>query len=399
MLHSLRPLFIVALAAAVLGTSSCATLRRFLPHDESQKQAQRLQEMQLKVMRFADQYSGRIAEPIERFNVSGVTPEDRLRAQDWRLGQATSAYTIASGPSPVVNALDMIVLATLSRMVIEDFWMNELYGTRASTLLEVHRGLEQEAWQLVDGVLSSEQHTQLRGMIDTWRSAHPKVRAVAQMHFVDFAKTVGRSGQEPGRSGSLFAFLGLDPLSNLDPAVREIEQTRLLAERAIYYVQRAPNLLDMQVERLSYQIAVTPEVKQALSDVDRISLAAAAAGEFTNDLPATFARERHATIVDLTRALDSQQAQLRKLMSEVRGLVPELRKVLDASSDSVEHIAASTSQDLHQLLDHAFWRGVHLVLILVAAVLAAALAYRFITMGARWAAWKSITSRERSGVE
>ena len=35
--------------------------------------------------------------------------------------QSTAAYTIASGPNPVVNALDMIVLATLSRMVVEDY--------------------------------------------------------------------------------------------------------------------------------------------------------------------------------------------------------------------------------------------------------------------------------------
>jgi hypothetical protein len=32
--------------------------------------------------------------------------------------------------------------------------------------------------------------------------------------------------------------LGIDPLSGLDPAIREIEQTRALAERTIYYMQR-----------------------------------------------------------------------------------------------------------------------------------------------------------------
>ena len=36
--------------------------------------------------------------------------------QNWRITQASAAYTIASGPNPTINALDMIVLATLSRM-------------------------------------------------------------------------------------------------------------------------------------------------------------------------------------------------------------------------------------------------------------------------------------------
>ena len=49
--------------------------------------------------------------------------------------------------------------------------------------------------------------------------------------------------------------LGLDPLTQLDPAVREITQTRELAERTIYYMQRAPSLLDMQLERITYQLA------------------------------------------------------------------------------------------------------------------------------------------------
>ena len=45
--------------------------------------------------------------------------------------QATGAFTIATGPNPELNAIDMLVFATLSRMVIEDRWVGELYGPRA----------------------------------------------------------------------------------------------------------------------------------------------------------------------------------------------------------------------------------------------------------------------------
>ena len=55
------------------------------------------------------------------------TPEVRLAALQWKLGQATSAYTDATGQNPAVNALDMLVLVTVSRMVMEDYGV-ENYG-------------------------------------------------------------------------------------------------------------------------------------------------------------------------------------------------------------------------------------------------------------------------------
>ena len=154
----------------------------------------------------------------------------------------------------------MVVLATLSRMVIEDSWVREQYGERAEALRDTHRQLEPRAWGLLEEVLTEEQRAQLRKVIDEWRARNPKVRTVAYIHFHDFAKAIGHpTPAEAKKRGNLFAVIGLDPLSTLDPAVREIAQTRHLAERAIFYLQRAPRLIDMQVERMTYGIAAMPE--------------------------------------------------------------------------------------------------------------------------------------------
>lgn len=410
---------------------------QLMPSQKAAKaHAEQLQELQLKVMRFADEYTGRVYEPIQSFQSMARTPETRLAGQNWRLAQATSAYTIASGPNPITNALDMVVLATLSRMVLEDHWVSERYGDRAAPLLEVHQRLEPQAWDLLDGILTTQQINQLHAMIDKWRADHPQVRAVAYIHFKDFARSIGqpRSGEERA-SGSLFALLGLDPLSNLDPAVREITQTRQLAERTIYYLQRAPNLLDMQIERLTYQFAVMPETKEMLRNADLISNAAESTGKLASDLPRVIASERQAAIDQFMTALGSEQLQMRQLVVELKGaleagaatsdsLNTTIRSLdafvarfdrpgakpadappskpfdiadyaatarelataaqqlqalvaqLDSSSTGVERLTASAANDLRVVVDHAFWRGVQLIVILTVSVLIAAVTYR-----------------------
>jgi hypothetical protein len=423
---------------AALLCASCSTIRGMMPKQkEAQQQATELQQLQLEVMRFADEYAARVSEPVQRLQATAHSPEERLAGHNWRLSQSTSAYVIASGPNPTVNALDMVVLATLSRMVAEDHFVAELYGERARPLQDVHRRLEPQAWGLLEGVLTPEQIQQLHTVIDDWRAEHPQIRSVAYIHFRDFAKSVSRKRPEHATE-SLFGLLGLDPLSNLDPAVQEIAQTRQLAERTIYYIQRAPNLLDMQIERLAYQLAVMPETKQLLADTNAFGAAATSASTLANQIPQLVARERQAAIAQVMDSLNSQQAQTRQLLTELRsaleagtqtsdsingtirsidammarfdkpkpdaadappgkpfdisayaatarelaGAAQQLQALvvqLDTSAGGVQRLTSSLAVDAGNVVDHAFWRGVQLIIVLVAAILVAMLVYRYVT--------------------
>lgn len=440
----MRLSFVIALLGCVLGAlPGCSTIQRWASRDESERHAARLQEVQLKVMRYADEYSGRIRDPLETLNLQSESLEERLAAQNWRITQSTAAYTIASGPNPVINALDMIVLATLSRMVLEERWTRE-QGEQTPALLDVHRSLERQSWLLVEGVLDFEQMNQLRAIIEQWRAEHPEARFVAQIRFGDFAAIPRRRSNQAAGGGSLFALIGLDPLRNLDPAVRELEQTRLLAERTIFYLQRAPSLFDMQIERLVHQLAATPEARQTLADVERISLAAEAFGELTDNAPDIIASERQAIIAELTAALHAEQGRMQDLLVEVRDVlnagahtsqsvtaavtaldalvarmqpkdahltaastprrpfditeyaatarelasaaedVQALLVQLDASSAGAERLASATTQNVHELVDHAFWSGLALIAALAIAALLTMLIYRYAM--ARWGA-------------
>jgi hypothetical protein len=427
-----RVLLVLLVAVSLL--SGCAVTNRLFRDRAAEERAAALLQLQLAVMRFADEYTAWVTERVDVFQRSTDDPGERLAAQSWLVSQATSAFTIAAGPNPELNAIDMVVFATLSRMVIEDRWVGELYGPRAEGLLVAHRGLEERIWNYAPMLLSEAQVIELRSGIEAWHRKNPVVRAVPFIHFEDFAFATGATPAGAASSGSIFSFLGLDPLSNLDPAVRELAQTRQLAERAVYYGQRAPKLISMEAQRLAFELAMTPESVGLLQNVDRIGGAAQATGNLAANLPRLFAEERSAAIEQLTGILDARQ-------SELQALAAELRSTLEAggtTSDSVrETIAAldvllarfdrpasataradsrpfdvteytealrvmgETAQQLQMLLgqadgkmpalnqaseratgqlvslvDHVYWRLVQLILVLVAAGVVGALGYR-----------------------
>ncbi len=300
----------------------CTLVDRMMPSKRvAREHAQQLQILQLSIMRFADEYVGLTREALTDFQAGSQNPEERLTVQNWKIQQATAAYTIASGPNPVNNALDMVVLASLSSTILQETWVGAAYGTRVDPVRATYRSLETDAWPLLTGVLTDAQVVRLHELLTRWRTEHPNVREVADIHFRDFANSIGASAHgEGGKAGggNLFSMLGIDPFTTLDPAVRELAQSRELAERSIYYMQRAPALLDMQVERLTYQFAVMPETKALLGDAQRVSLVGSASDQLVRTLPEVIAREREALIAQLVRTINDDNATIGSLAAQLR---------------------------------------------------------------------------------
>jgi hypothetical protein len=416
--------------------SGCALTNRLFRDRAAEERAADLLQLQLAVMRFADEYAARVDERVVAFQQATNDPGERLAAQSWRVSQATGAFTIAAGPNPELNAIDMLVFATLSRMVIEDRWVGELYGARADGLLAAHRVLESRAWSHADVFLAAAQMDELRNSIAAWHRDNPIGRAVPFIHLEDFAFATSATRAGPSSSTSIFSFIGIDPLANLDPAVRELAQSRQLAERAVYYGQRVPKLISMETQRLAFEMAVTPESLRMLDSVDRIGGAAQATGNLAADLPRLFAEERSAAIEQLTGILDERQGELLALAAELRSTleaggttsdsvretiaaldtllarfdrsasatartdsrpfdVTEYTEALRMLGETAQHLQVLLTQadgkvpaltqaseqatgQLASLVDHVYWRLVQLILVLVAAAIAGALGYRAI---------------------
>jgi len=416
--------------------AGCTLIDQYSPSKrEARKQAQQLQALQLTVMRFADEFVGRTGQAIASAQSDSESPEDRLLTQNWRVQQATAAYTIASGPNPLGNAVDMVSLVALNRMMLEEKWVTDRFGARIKPVQETYQRLETDAWNILDPVLSDAQIARLKEIMARWRADHPEVRTVSYVHFQDLADSVG-AGQSGGdaQGGGLFSMLGIDPFSSLDPAVREISQSRALAERTIYYLQRAPQLLDMQIVRLTYQFAVMPESQALLADAQRVSLVGSASDQLVQTLPSLLDRQREALIAQLVGVLQQESASVSALTTNLRSTLEagtDTAKAVHGTLDVVERItgqftgkpatpaaekgppfdirnytemlreATAASRELDALaqrtdsllpvlrvatqdtasrvdgiLNHLFWLAVLFILVATATVLLAALAYR-----------------------
>jgi len=407
--------------------------------------------LEVEVMRFADSYAALEAEMADDFIAKAGTPRARIAGVKWKLNQATAAYIDASGPNAVLNALDLVVLATASRMVIETYGV-EVFGEPADSVLDVQRHLETNAWDLVDRVLNPAQQKELAEMIQAWRRQNPDQRHVEAIRFRELAAAVGKADQvETPSPNSIFSLLFLNPLSGLDPTAVAIQQTRALAERAMYYSQRMPTLLNWQVQLLSLQLADQPEVRQILTDAERLTRSTEAFARLTDQLPKVVNDQREAGINQILAGLAAERTNLLAGLAaeeqKARVLLAETRETLNAGSQMATSVnsavqsldafvrsvspatnrpAADTNSkpfnvldygtaasqvggaakdlgglltnvnvtspqlarfrqeatlDAQRVVQHAFWLGLALILVLLAGSVAAALAYRWLAGG------------------
>jgi hypothetical protein len=285
-----------------------------------------------------------VAQVADDFHAKVGTPEARLAAQQWKLQQATAAFITASGENPVLNAIDMVVLGTVSRMVVQDYWVGEKFGAAAQPLLDTQRQLETNAWEVAHRVLTPEQRDQLRGFIREWRAAHPAERNVGAARFSDLVKFMkADAATQQGRGlGSLFSLAAVNPLSGLDPAVRAVEQTRQLAARAMYYLERAPRLWSWQAELLTYQLAGQPETRQVLSDVDRVANSTRTFARTAEGLPGLIREEREAAINQLLAGVANERSNILVTLNaqeaQLHELLPQVRQTLTAGGDMANSV-------------------------------------------------------------
>jgi hypothetical protein len=203
-------------------------------------------ELQQDVERYASQLTERVTqalEPLER------SPD--LAISDTALKQAllyaSAAVDIATGPFPEVNLLDMLVFVRLSREVVEEYWVPEVYGTRGEDLRDAYRKSEEDLWSIADKVMDEARKRDLMELIDQWRSANPEQTRVEGLRLGDFAVAAG----EAARARSAKA-KGL--LSSVRSATQAADKALVLAERARFFVHRMPFLVRLQARVAAREI-------------------------------------------------------------------------------------------------------------------------------------------------
>jgi hypothetical protein len=270
-------------------------------------------EVQQTVLRFADEYLTRMVVGVDKLQrgTNALAPAEVLK---WKVGIGTETCSIASGPNALADLLDLTVFVTLTRMALEEHWQPKVFGDSAQTMLESCRSVEAEIWRYAGTVLQPQQQVELRQSIEAWHRQNPNPEDVLAARAISFASQVAKANQADTKSDSVFSLLQVDPLSGLDPAVREIAQTRLFAERAFFVAQRMPVLLRWQTELLSVNALEMPAVQQLVTNSTEISASVDRFARVAEQLPAQVSAERE----EILKALQSQESNLTPLVNEVR---------------------------------------------------------------------------------
>lgn len=337
----LRRLGVVALGVAAI--ASCASSGRssdtrdeiFASADSSRKTQQ---EVQSALMAFADRYFAETLGATRTLEQTLQTPEGRYNAAAARLAALMVVTDIAASPNPGAALLDMTVLVTLKRMVWEDYWMPEVYGQKALSVLDVFNELEKDIWAIAAGVYDPEQLEELRRLIDDWRSRHPDAVDVNFMRLAELgdAKRV-ESLMEAGRPGGM--------LAPVKEANRELEEIRLLAERLAFMATRMQLMLSLQVEMASAKLAVQPEVQQLLEDSRTFAEVSDRFAEAFATLVADLPEERRAAVDQILSGLSEERERIFADLGDENG---QLRPALGDFRDTFE-----AGRQLAEKLDQA----------------------------------------------
>ena len=292
--------------------------------------------LQVELMSFADGFIMAIANASNAVESELTSPEERLAAHRWKLGQATAAIINATRSSGHVGLLDMTVLVTLGDHVLENHWIPNVWGEAGQPLLDTYRQQREEIWDLARRVLTEEEEAELGMLIRLWTEAHPEVVLPSLVHFSDFSELRDVTPQEAARrKGSLFGLLFIDPLAGLDPTTREIEQARYLAERAMYHGQRLPTLARWEAELLFSAMLAAPQVQELVQNSGRVTRVSEELSSTIQALPEKISAERMAAI---DQAMDRVSEERTQFVANLETILPALSQLVESIQATVRSV-------------------------------------------------------------
>jgi molybdopterin converting factor small subunit len=243
----------------------------------------------------------------------------RAQAHAHKLRTASSAYDILSGPSPFAKLMDLILLVELQHRVwVTDQVAVKVYGPEAAPpLVAALTEGRADVWRMAEMVLKPEQRKIMEEMIDAWRARNSDVEAVAYVRFSEFSDYRGKSILDGVPLGS-----GL--LAPVSEAMRQIEESRLLAERGFYLAKRMPQLLRWQAEALLNTALLHPDIRKLNDTAARVAAT-------VESLPAKIAEERAAILKRMEereKAIGAIVQDVRATAADVKDTAKEFRSLL-----------------------------------------------------------------------
>jgi len=290
--------------------------------EESEEDIIRVQGL---VMNFADSYASNMLQSNTVFQQQFSDMTARTNFMQMTLYSMSSAYDIASGPYARRSLVDMVVLVTLQRIVWEEHWQPNVYGSKASFHLEIIQQLEKDIWSIAGRELSREQLKVLMDLIQAWHKAHPEQDIVVSIRFTDF-----------GSLGEIFRLAESKGLfSNISKAVDTADEIRQMGDRFRYQISRMQLLLNYQLELAYMQLAAKPEMAALMKDSAKLAAAADQFARVTDNLP-----EMTKNIFDQLEKENDRLRSLLEMLNQTLGTGDELTVKINRTVASLDSLVS-----------------------------------------------------------
>ena len=346
------------LFSVTLTTGGCTQLRRpssmFATSRASVGTNIDPEQVERMTMNFAARYITATSDVYDQVRTRSMTPEARALAQQSKLNASLGALANAVDPSPVLGLMDMTLMVALKKEIAEDPWAAEEFGLdNAAKIDAVLTTYDAIIWDIAGTYLTSNQVAQLHDLVKQWREQHPGQRLVGGARLADFTHHQDPTAADAQSANNIFGLVGLDPFTGLDPAVRQVEESRVLAERMFFYMQYMPELLSWQADilynNLLDQTLAQPQVAKFMNDTSAV---AGSAGRFSDatarfsDYCGQFAQTVEKFRADLPNQLSSVVKQLGDLVATQREAA-----LKQATADLDQMVAAERDAALKQAND------------------------------------------------
>ena len=305
----------LCLAFLILPANACSVTQTRSkdtePHVTKPQMAQ--EELQAAVISYADRFIATVGQAAFNFEKELPTPEARLIASARKVYSLSAVTEIAAGPNPGAALLDLVVIATLNRIVWEDYWRPQVFGMPATIIVDAFKKMENDAWHLASQVLAPQQLEELKDLILDWNSSNPDQHAVDYIRFSDFGdlgkKPYLKEIQKPG---------GL--LAPIREATQAADEIRMTSERAMFLLSKMQLIAGFQVEMVYKQLVMQPEVVNVLDNMTKFRETGERFGTLFEKLPGEIAGEREA----LVKAFDNRESKIRGIMTEVQATLDRM---------------------------------------------------------------------------
>ncbi len=338
-------------AMAMAAMPSCALLASEPPKPRVGPNKVLVEDLNNALIDVGDELIVRVAGVCHRIVEETDDPRARQAALSFRSAVAIATVINNSQINPLASLLDTMLMVRLSARVVEERGPATMGDRFAGELLRAFEKTEEAIRSIAAQALTEDQVAEFYTITEGLDLSGETLATVTFVRVSEFDLDSDFSRITSGRGGgprSVFQLLYLDPLAGLDESARQLEQTRMLAERGMYQLQRFVPIIRWQAELAWNEVASSRDVQRMLASVESAAESTRRFADIADRLKADFQEERTAAVADLEAAVARQREAF---FDDAAHALDRERHELVALADDLERRLAESMRETRQTVE------------------------------------------------